>query len=429
MTPTEDRLRDVLREVTPEPAVDVRYEGVAALVRQRRRTRSVMAGAIATVAVVLGGAGGFALLGTAHRAAPEGRSATHLTTATSTPGPTPTSTAAGSGASVDFEGVSIRVPTGWSVGVAAWCGLTPDRTVALPQPFEFFASCAMSSDPVPVPRSLTLNRMVRWDSGFGWGGTATIWHGQPASVSTDVYLGATRAILALPWLNTAVESTASSRAEAMAQLGAVSIRLGTGIGVPANADAVELESYPAPAVPGQTLRAHVTRPQDVAALLADLRAGGLVTDPAAACARNLTAASAVLTVRSGETFRTFFAVFGDCQLVTSNTGVAARTSNRLLADVDRLAAVFPPENGQVGSPGGCVSGGGAPPPSAPGVAPTTRQGALTAFLAGHPVGYPAAPGAWYEVDSGVFISGYAQVVVGPVPGGGRGYYVVFQRNC
>ena len=55
--------------------------------------------------------------------------------------------------------------------------------------------------------------------------------------------------------------------------------------------------------------------------------------------------------------------------------------------------------------------------------------ALTAFLAGRPVGYPAAPGAWYEVDSGVFISGYAQVVVGPVPGGGRGYYVVFQRNC
>jgi len=110
--------------------------------------------------------------------------------------------------------------------------------------------------------------------------------------------------------------------------------------------------------------------------------------------------------------------------------VAARTSNRLLADVDRLAAVFPPQNGQVGgSPGGCVSEGGPPPPSAPGVAPTTRQGALTAFLAGRPVGYPAAPGAWYEVDSGVFISGYAQVVVGPVPGGGRGFYVVFQRNC
>jgi hypothetical protein len=185
--------------------------------------------------------------------------------------------------------------------------------------------------------------------------------------------------------------------------------------------------FPASDVPGQTLRGHLTRPRDVAALLADLRAGGAVTDPAAACAPNGGAASAVLTVRSGETFRTFFAVFGACRLVTSNTGVAARTSSGLLADIQRLTPVVPPQTG-VGVSGGCMSSGDGPPPAGPAQAPT-RQAAVTAFLAGRPAGYPAAPGSWYEVDAGIFVSGSAQIVVAPVPGTGRGYYVIFHTNC
>ena len=429
MTRTEDRLRALLREITPEPVADVRYQAVVDLVRERRKARSTRMAAVAAVVVVLCG-GGAVVVDRAMQPAPAGGALRHAS-AVPTPTPTPASIfppnpISRSGSVVVFEGVSVRVPAGWSVGTTAMCGLTSDKTVGLPLPYEFVASCPMSNDPVPVPRSLTLQRMTTWDSPDGWGATSTIWHGQPASFAFDSYLGATRVYLALPWLNTVVESTAADRAQALAQLAAVTPRPGTGLDVPVRADAIEVVSYTPAGIPGFTHRGHVTRPQDVAALLADLRGGVPVSASGAACPETATAETAVLTVRTGEAFRTFRSVLGTCDVVTSNTGFATKVGARLSQDVARLAVDPPPTSQEVA--GGCTSTGSVALPAGS-VGAVTRQAVLGAFLAGRPAGYPPDPQSWVEVDAGVFISGSAQVVAAPVGGSGRGYYLAFEMNC
>jgi hypothetical protein len=136
--------------------------------------------------------------------------------------------------------------------------------------------------------------------------------------------------------------------------------------------------------------------------------------------------TALLRVRSGETFRTFFAEFGSCGLVTSNTGYAAKVGASLSADVARLAVPVPSTTGGVA--GGCMSTGNVEPPAGTAGA-ATRQDVLAAFLARRPVGYPPSPASWVEVDAGIFVAANGQIAVAPVSGGGQGYYLAYETNC
>jgi hypothetical protein len=413
MTQAEERLRDLLRDAVPEPVKDVRYEDVEALARRRRRARVASA---TVLALVVAGSAAWAL----------GSARDHRAEVAITPTPTPTATAAPPAGTIAFNGIWLRVPKGWTVGSVPLCGFSPDRTVAVSTGAQLAVPCPMQPPPKVAPRTLLVDDLYGWDRALGWDGTRTTWHGQPAWISTQLYETVTEVQLTLPWLNAAVTATAPDRAAALRLLDSVVPHPDAAdLGVPDRADAVEVTSFPAVNASGTLFRTHVTRAADVAVLLADLRSGAPVVGGAAACAPNTSYDSAVLTVRSAESFRTFDAVFGGCQQVAGGTGHAAHVGPQLRQDVVRLAKPVPPDNGRPG----CEGGGGGVAPSAVGA--PTREAALAQFLASHagPTGYPQELSSWTEVDAGVYLSGYEQVDVAEIPSPGRGYWVEFASNC
>lgn len=416
MTRTEDRLRELLHDHTPEPARDVRFDAVAARVRRRRALR---AGSAATAAVLV--LAGTAVLTFAHRHVPVAGPAV---TATPTPS---TSRIDGSGSrDVEFQGISVRVPAGWRVAGLPVCGFAPDRTVAVESGTRLVAACPMMLPPKVAPRTLSLNTLYGWQHTLGWDGTRTTWRGQPAFLSTSSNRGIAQAQLTLPWLNASVTATAATTAQARQLLDAVSVRVAGGMEVPARADAVEVQWFPLVNTKDGTYRSHVTRPQDVAALLADLRSGDSVTGADAPCPANVDADSAVLTVRDGENFRTFAATFGGCGQVVGGTGRASTVGPSLRADVVRLARLVPPMQPAAGGTG-CGSTGGYP--VAQRVGASTARAAFLAFLATRPAGFALDPAAWIEVDAGFFVDRYSEITIVKLFAPATGYGVEYTSNC
>jgi hypothetical protein len=411
MTRPEERLAELLHDTTPEPVRDLSYEAVVDRVRARRRSARALAVGGTAVLAVLAVVSVAALSGSRAPASGPGPAVT------ATPSPLPPE------GTIDFQGVRVTVPGGWTVGEIPECGFAPDRTVEVQRGVRGLARCPMMLAPRVLPRTLTLTTLNSWAgaAGYGWG-TATTWHGQPAFFVSGTDARATYTTLVLPWLNVMVDARGRSHAEVTALLASIVPRPSADLGVPADADAVEVVWQPAKADDGFVYRAHVTRQVDVAALLADLQAAAPVS--ASRVCRSLEATDgAVLTVRAGGTFRTFVASFGACGQVTNGRGVAGKVGDGLRADVVRLAPPSKPYE----NPAGCTIAGGGDAQGTDGE--PTAEAALRKFLAGRPAGFPRDAVAYTQVAEGIFLSDRTEVVVTRLLPPGTGYAVDLTSDC
>lgn len=419
MTRAEEQLGDLLREIAPEPIRDVTYEAVAHRGREhRRRVRAAVAGSVALVVVVTGGA--FAL--------GHGRGTTAPNVANH-PSPTP------SGGtelptdphSVVLNGIAVRIPTGWKQAFPGICGFPADRTVVSNDNNHAVASCPMQPPPTHAPSSITLSDLYGWAYALGWDGTRTTYHGQPAWVATSVDQGVHEATMVLPWLNGGVTTTAPTEAAALALLQTVEVGTQPDLGVPADADSIWLQVFSATQL--KVSEVNVTSRVGVTTLLDDI-SGGVSVKASKACAGDAVGDSATLTVRSGTRFRTFVALFGTCGQVLSGSGHAVTVDSQLRQDIYLLlpksAPPAPPASGGCDGFGG---GGGADGTRAE----PTPEAALAAYLATKPAGYPLALRDWMEVAQGVFLARnhgeHAQVIVHPVVPASAGYAVDSASNC
>jgi hypothetical protein len=231
-----------------------------------------------------------------------------------------------------FPGVAIDLRGGWKTAPPS-CGQPADRTVVWG---ATSGSCPASLPAAPTT-AILLSPIYGRQFALSWLGRRTRWHGQLAWTShTRTSSGLTTYVLALPWLNVVVAAQSGDAATAQALLARVHERPVPGLGVPAGATWIFVQSLAGHDGDGLERNVKVTDARDIRRLLDDLRALPAVTDPSRACDGGWWPRTATLTVHGRCGTRTFAARFDRCGLVVSGTGSAATTSRRLLADVERL---------------------------------------------------------------------------------------------
>jgi hypothetical protein len=316
VTPTDERMRDLLHQAAPETGA-VRFEDVARLVRRRQRRTRVAS--VAAVAIVVGGV---AYAGAALRGGDEQPQGV-------TSAPTPTALA---GRSVTFHGIVFSLPAGWRVAKPQ-CEVQNDAVVE----GVWTGFCPARVRTLPVPTGVTLTAVYGPRFALSWPGRRTSWHGQPAWLGEHINDGAATATLTVPWLNAEASTQAPTPAQARALLNQVSVRAATGLVLPQHAASVFIQSLAGHDGDGQNRNATIRSTTDVQRLLSDLRALTPDVAPANACNGSWFPNTALITVRGTDgSSHTYAARFGGCNQITAGTGGAARTSPRLIADIRRL---------------------------------------------------------------------------------------------
>jgi hypothetical protein len=318
VTRAEERLRDLLQHVAPDP-VDVSFEGVARRVRRRRR---VALTAVLTTVVAL--FAGVALSVAALRGG-DGQPQSIITS------PQPT-TSAPEQRSVAFHGIAYLMPAGWQL-TKAHCGL-PDHAVT---EGVWTGSCPADVSELPAPTGVTLTAVFDRRGVSSWPGTRTLWQGQPAWLAHHTAHGVATATLTLPWLNAVVTAYAPIASRAQALLNRVSVHPAAGLSAPSTASSVFIQSLAGRDGDGQNRSTTVTSTSQVDELLADLQSLNPNVPAANACNGSWWPDTALLTVRSADgATRSFAARFGECDQVVAGTGNAAPSSAKLLADIRHL---------------------------------------------------------------------------------------------
>lgn len=233
--------------------------------------------------------------------------------------------------SVDFHGISVSLPAGWSVG-RPHCGPPANDTVVVGR---WTGSCpAGPGDQVTTGVSLT--SLYGRQFALSWPGHRLTWQGQPAWLARHSQHGTITDTLTLPWLNAVVAAQSGNAGRARSLLDLVAARPEPGLAVPAHASSVIIESLAGRDGDHQHRGAKITNPKDIRRLLSDLRDLPLVTSPARACNGSWWPSTAILSVHTAGHTRAYAARFDSCGLVIAGTGSAGETSQQLESEVTKL---------------------------------------------------------------------------------------------
>jgi hypothetical protein len=232
---------------------------------------------------------------------------------------------------VDFNGVTMTVPAGWTV-VQPHCGPPASDTVVIGR---WTGSCPASPDH-QVTTGVSLTSLYGRQYALNWPGRRLTWHGQPAWLARDSQHGTTTFTLTLPWLNAVVAAQSGNPGQARSLLDLVAARPQPGLAVPAHASSVFIQSLAGRDGDHQQRDAKITNPKDIRRLLSDLRHLPLVASPARACNGSWWPSTAMLSVHTASHTRTYATRFDNCGLVIAGTGSAGETSQRLESDIKRL---------------------------------------------------------------------------------------------
>jgi hypothetical protein len=246
--------------------------------------------------------------------------------------PAPSSSVAGvAERSIAFQGVTMTLPTGWTVARPE-CGQPATHTVVIG---TWTGSC-----PAQLPTQATTSVRLTSDYGrqfaLGWTGHRVTWHGQSAWLTQTTQHGLTSVTLTLPWLNTIIDTQSGDAADARSLLRQFAPRLKQGLAVPTQASSVSIQSLAGVDGDHQHRDATITKPIEILRLLSDLKALSPIKSVSRACNGSWWPSTALLTVRAAGHSRTYAARFDSCGLVIGGTGSADRTSQRLHNDVERL---------------------------------------------------------------------------------------------
>lgn len=315
MTSPEDRLRLLLQKAAPACA-GVETDRVAARVRSRQKCRALAA----ATAVVLAGAGVVTALDRLSQAGGETRLSTPAA---------PIST----GKVVTFNGAKFMLPTGWTVE-QSHCGQPRQDTVALGR---YEGSCP--AEPAkPTTTSVVMYGLYDRASARGWSGESVTWQGQPAWLALQQLKGVSTATLSLPWSNAVIIAQAVDATEARNLLDQVMVEPAHELGVPEQAQAIDLQSLSSKDGDQEQGTVRVADAGDVRRLLGDLKSLPLVTSAEKACDGDWALSTVLVTAETSEGDRTFAVRSGRCQLVTGEQGIAAVPTARLLDDLRVLLA-------------------------------------------------------------------------------------------
>jgi hypothetical protein len=161
-------------------------------------------------------------------------------------------------------------------------------------------------------------------------------HGQPAWTSERKDGATTIVTLALPWANALVTAQSPGARTAHALLQRVSVRVTASLDVASSATSVFIQSLAGHDGDGLQRNVRITAQSDVRRLLTELRSLPVVTASSEACGGSWPTDTALVTVQTANGTHTYAARFDACGLVVGGTGVAARSSATLLADIRRL---------------------------------------------------------------------------------------------
>jgi hypothetical protein len=238
-----------------------------------------------------------------------------------------------------YHGVVFVLPEGWTTAPPPQCGPSPDRVVTVGDAAGL-ASCAPYQASVPTTiRSLDLTSIYGPQRAVAAGSHETIdWHGQPAWLSETDHDGSSVQRLLLPWLNVAATATAPNSTAARALLDQLELpAVENSLDVPQGITSLYILALDRrDQIGGQAHDATITDPSKITVLAADLAELSPITDPAQACDDQWFPTTVLITATAtnGDT-RTFAARFGDCNQVTSGTGIAAATTAQLQNDLSQ----------------------------------------------------------------------------------------------
>jgi hypothetical protein len=232
---------------------------------------------------------------------------------------------------VAFHGITIALPTGWTVA-RPHCGPPANDTLVIGR---WTGSCPAGPGH-QVTTGVSLTSLYGRQFALNWPGHRLIWRGQPAWLARQSEHGTTIETLTLPWLNAVVATQSGDAARARSLLGLATARPEPGLAVPARASSVFIQSLAGRDRDHRHRDADITNPREVRRLLSDLRNLPLVTSPARACNGSWWPNTAILSVHAVDHTRTYVARFDRCGLVIAGTGSAGETSQRLESDVKRV---------------------------------------------------------------------------------------------